>query len=252
MHKRLGTLFLMACWSVFLVAGCGDDDGGVTGDGGVNNNTNTNDGGTSGQDASQADANVNNNNQPVNCDFVPNAADSDGETGPMTGMTEEHNYWRFRVGVPMAHWDTALAAHAQAYVDTCPSGHSSSGDRSDVAGFSYVGENIYYHSSSSADPVAAVSSWASERADYDYGMVVGDVSGVGHYTQIVWDDSTAIGCGVARCSGSWGTIVVCQYGPGGNYTGNAPYGWTANQCVDLDNDDVLQGEDSDDTDRSVH
>ena len=105
---------------------------------------------------------------------------------------------------------------------------------------------------SDANAVNAVGSWASERADYDYGTPTGGTSAmVGHYTQIVWDDSVNIGCGVARCSGGWGTIVVCQYGPGGNYTGNTPYGWVDNDCVDLDNDDVLQRDDADDTDRSV-
>lgn len=191
--------------------------------------------------------------QPANCSYVHDPSLSAGEPADLAGMTEAHDYWRARVGVPLASWDPGIAAHAQAYVDTCPSGHSSHSDRQNVAGFSYVGENIYYHSSTSADPVAAADAWASERADYDYGMATGDTSAmVGHYTQLVWSSSTAIGCGVARCSGGWGTIVVCQYGPGGNMVGQAPYGWTAGECLDLDNDDVLQRDDADDTDRSVH
>jgi pathogenesis-related protein 1 len=170
----------------------------------------------------------------------------------MVGMTEGHDYWRFRVGVPLASWHTGIAANAQAYASTCPSSHSSAASRQNVAGFGYLGENIYYHSSQSADPLDAVASWASERAKYDFGTVTGGTSAVvGHYTQIVWESSTAIGCGVGRCPGSWGTIVVCQYGPGGNYTGQAPYGWSEGDCLDLDNDNVLQRDDADDTDRNV-
>lgn len=56
---------------------------------------------------------------------------------------------------------------------------------------------------------------------------------------------------MARCGGTWGTIVVCQYGPGGNYLGQTPYGWSEGQCLDFDNDDVLQMSDADDTDRAV-
>jgi uncharacterized protein YkwD len=190
---------------------------------------------------------------PDDCSYVHDPSLSTGETGALVGMTEAHDYWRFRVGVPLASWNSAVAANAQAYVDGCPTSHSSPSSRQNVAGFSYLGENIYYHSSSSADPVAAVASWASEREDYDFGTAVGGSSAVvGHYTQIVWESSTAIGCGVARCGGTWGTIVVCQYGPGGNYTGQTPYGWSVGQCLDLDNDDVLQMNDSDDTDRAVH
>ncbi len=189
---------------------------------------------------------------PDDCSYVHDASLSTGETGDLVGMTAAHDYWRFRVGVPLASWSTGIAANAQAYVDTCPTGHSSYASRQNVAGFGYVGENIYFHSSGSADPVAAAESWASERADYDYGTATGDTSAmVGHYTQIVWESSIAVGCGVARCGGTWGTIVVCQYGPGGNMTGQAPYGWTDGQCLDLDNDDVLQMNDADDTDRTV-
>ncbi len=189
---------------------------------------------------------------PDDCSYVHDAALSAGEPSEMAGMTEAHDYWRYRVGVPLASWDTGIATNAQSYVDTCPSGHSSSSSRQNVAGYSYLGENIYFHSSSSADPVAAVDSWASERADYDFGTPTGGTSAmVGHYTQIVWEGSTAIGCGVARCGGSWGTIVVCQYGPGGNYSGQTPYDYSEGQCLDLDNDDVLQMNDGDDTDRSV-
>jgi uncharacterized protein YkwD len=189
---------------------------------------------------------------PDDCSYVHDSALSAGEPGVMAGMTEAHDYWRYRVGVPLASWNSSIATNAQEYADTCPSGHSSQSSRQNVAGFSYLGENIYFHSSSSADPVGAVDSWASERADYDYGTPTGGSGAmVGHYTQIVWESSTAIGCGVARCSGGWGTIVVCQYGPGGNYGGQAPYGWSEGDCLDLDNDDVLQMNDADDTDRNV-
>ena len=39
---------------------------------------------------------------------------------------------------------------------------------------------------------------------------------VGHYTQVVWTSSVRLGCGISGLP-SGGTMVVCQYGPGGNY-----------------------------------
>ena len=44
--------------------------------------------------------------------------------------------------------------------------------------------------------------------------------------------------------------MVCQYGVAGNFLGQTPYDQSSGACLDLDNDDVLQGDDPDDTDRS--
>ncbi|KAF6026089.1 CRISP3 [Bugula neritina] len=38
---------------------------------------------------------------------------------------------------------------------------------------------------------------------------------VGHYTQMVWAETTRIGCGVQTCNGST-PFYVCNYGPSGN------------------------------------
>ena len=47
---------------------------------------------------------------------------------------------------------------------------------------------------------------------------------VGHYTQIVWKNTTKVGCGIANSltdrGGEW---VVCRYSPPGNYVGQKPY-----------------------------
>ncbi|VDM82346.1 unnamed protein product [Strongylus vulgaris] len=38
---------------------------------------------------------------------------------------------------------------------------------------------------------------------------------IGHYTQMAWETSYKLGCGVVNCASM--TLVVCQYGPAGNY-----------------------------------
>jgi hypothetical protein len=53
----------------------------------------------------------------------------------------------------------------------------------------------------------------------------------GHYTQIVWRDTTNLGCAIEYCTtGSpfgpvypnW-AFVVCQYDPQGSWAGQRPY-----------------------------
>jgi len=175
------------------------------------------------------------------------------------GSTAEcRNQWRSRVGVGLLQWNSTLAASAAAYAAQCNWQHDA--NRSPDAGFSYVGENLYATTAMPTNAVmlAAVDGWASERTSYDYGTAVTaqNFTAFGHYTQLVWDSTTDVGCGYAYCPSVQGlngsaTIVDCRYGPGGNYLGQTPYGYTSDVCVDLDNDDVFQGADADDTDRTI-
>lgn len=190
------------------------------------------------------------------CDYVPVPAQNP-ESGFLAGITAEHNRWRARVNSAPLQWNATLAASSTAYAQDCVWQHD--GNRSPDAGFGYVGENLYMSGGQpSANTVLnAVAAWADERYDYDYGdTIVNAGPVVGHYTQIVWDSTTNVGCGYAYCNNIQGlnrsgTIVVCRYGPGGNYLGQTPYDYSTGSCLDLDNDDVLQGNDPDDTDRSV-
>jgi hypothetical protein len=77
-------------------------------------------------------------------------------------------------------------------------------------------------------PDAVVTGWADEAAGYDYASN-GCSSVCGHYTQLVWRDTTSVGCAVNRCttgspfgSSTW-YFAVCDYSPPGNYVGEKPY-----------------------------
>jgi uncharacterized protein YkwD len=131
--------------------------------------------------------------------------------------------------LPVVSWDEDLAEIARAYAETCVYAHNA--DRSnDYPG--YVGENIFIRTPSPASAETVVTAWASENQFYNYASnscQQGEVCG--HYTQIVWRDSIKIGCGTAACSdisvdgNIWSDahIVVCNYSPGGNVTGQKPY-----------------------------
>jgi uncharacterized protein YkwD len=126
--------------------------------------------------------------------------------------------------MPAVTWDDALECVAQQYVNTCPTGHNEA--RSEMyatcGGSGYVGENMAW---GYPDEAAVVAGWAEESADYD--LAGNACSGVcGHYTQIVWAATLRIGCAspTVSCGGTWGdAIYVCDYAPGGNYNGQAPY-----------------------------
>jgi uncharacterized protein YkwD len=179
---------------------------------------------------------------------VPDASLATGESTATLGATAEHNRWRVRVGVPLVRWNTEIAASAQAFADSCPAGHSSNESRRNIAGFAELGENLAGGRGMSI--VQAIGNWVAERARYDFGTAISETNfgSFGHYTQIVWKQTTEIGCGVSAC----GTYnIVCRYGEAGNRLGQTPCDDANGPCLDLDNDDVWQKDDADDHDRGV-
>ncbi|XP_061187587.1 peptidase inhibitor 15-like [Saccostrea echinata] len=139
-------------------------------------------------------------------------------------------------------WSNELAQVAQNYANKCIWGHNSARTTETKAltsQFSYVGENLYVTSRSYVNPSSAVESWDSEKSDYTYSNLA--CAGVcGHYTQVAWASSEYVGCATSTCSSfsglsssfNGGTIVVCNYGPGGNYNGQKPYksGTSCSSC----------------------
>ncbi len=70
-----------------------------------------------------------------------------------------------------------------------------------------------------------VESWASERQWYDYeadACRAPQGASCDHYTQIVWAETTDVGCGMSVCENK-GQIWVCEYYPAGNVVGQRPY-----------------------------
>jgi len=143
-----------------------------------------------------------------------------GEPTELMGITAAHNAVRADVDVEGMTWNSELAALATDFIADCQFEHSSSGERMGVAGFQYIGENLFSSGGSKPTGQQITDAWASEKSDYDYNS--NSCSGVcGHYTQIVWRDSTDLGCAMKDCGGSY--IVSCEYGPGGNFNGQRPY-----------------------------
>ncbi len=147
----------------------------------------------------------------------------DAEPPAMNGMTAAHNAARASVNppaptpIPPLTWSGTVAAVAQAHANKCVFQHSNN----------QYGENIYA-TSGNGSPPGVVGSWVSEAADYNYASNTCNAT-CGHYTQVVWANSSLLGCGMTVCNqnspfggGSW-EFWVCNYDPPGNYIGERPY-----------------------------
>jgi uncharacterized protein YkwD len=165
------------------------------------------------------------------------------ETGRLAGITAAHNAIRANVSTPTPNpplppltWSESLAATAQAYADKLA---TTGGCQLVHSGAPGLGENLAYYGGQMASAEQAVGGWAGEVSCWTYGNFMQSdacdmactsamyTSGCGHYTQLVWRDTTEVGCGVALCSSSGGfsskEIWVCNYTPQGNYVTEKPY-----------------------------
>ncbi|ATB51151.1 CAP domain-containing protein [Corallococcus macrosporus] len=165
---------------------------------------------------------------------TPSDGDGDGDNQPLTmtqfdrDMLDAHNAARRSVATspPLDDltWDEAATRTARAYAARCDFTHN--------ANRGSLGENLTAASSSALGAQGVVQGWMDEAADYDYGSnTCASGKACGHYTQVVWRNTRALGCAVQECTenspfGSrfptW-TLWVCNYAPPGNYVGQRPY-----------------------------
>lgn len=146
-----------------------------------------------------------------------------------------HNEVRVALGLTKLTWSEPLAEYAQVWANTlatryaCSMQHRSEVGRDDWQ----VGENLFWAGArrwtdgrrelEPISPRRVVALWAEEVKDYDYANnQCRSGAQCGHYTQIVWRDTQAMGCAAAIC-GDLGQIWVCNYSPAGNWLGQRPY-----------------------------
>ncbi|KAB5566756.1 CAP domain-containing protein [Coniochaeta sp. 2T2.1] len=68
------------------------------------------------------------------------------------------------------------------------------------------------------DVVGSIDAWGGERREYDYDRADFDEK-TGHFTQLVWKNTTTVGCGRVDCGEGKGWYLVCEYWPRGNVIG---------------------------------
>lgn len=140
----------------------------------------------------------------------------------------KHNGYRNVHSSPAMGISSSLNSSAQAWADRLAS--TGTFAHSQKRG---VGENLYVYyttaNSIASDTLArgAVDDWYNEVKQYNYASPRFS-SATGHFTQVVWKNSTQLGCGASRGVKTMNGrkfnafYVVCQYNPPGNVSGQFP------------------------------
>lgn len=131
-------------------------------------------------------------------------------------VVNAHNAVRSKVGVPPLAWSDELAGVAQKWAERLLATDAFQHSNNDY------GENLYRINGpgASSTPTEVVHAWAAEYVYYRYAN--NSCTGIcGHYTQVVWKDTKAVGCGSARDAEH--EVWVCNYAPYGNIVGERPY-----------------------------
>jgi pathogenesis-related protein 1 len=142
-------------------------------------------------------------------------------------MLNAHNRVRTGVEVGPVRWSAPLAKSASRWAthlaqeNGCSMTHSGPGENLYWASPLIWSDGRRERQRINEDDV--VSNWAAERAFYDHRENTCRQGKVcGHYTQVVWRDTTDIGCARSFCPDQ-GQIWVCHYRPFGNVIGRKPY-----------------------------
>lgn len=148
---------------------------------------------------------------------------------------KSHNEIRRKYGVPSLVWDQKLANYAQEWANKlkaqkCQMKHRTQNKYGENLAMNWTSRSL---SSTQFDksPEYVVQNWAKECKDYSHkshSCQKGKVCG--HFTQVVWEESERVGCGMVTCDGrqnAYGTgrveLWVCNYDPPGNYIGQSPF-----------------------------
>jgi pathogenesis-related protein 1 len=143
--------------------------------------------------------------------------------GPIAeGTLATHNKARAAVGTPPLKWSSATAQAAQKWADHLAATGKVAHDPDD-----HYGQNIW--ASTRPRPINVVIEQAISEEQPNYEPVTGSCIGgkeCHHYTQIVWEGTTQVGCAHAtRPDPQWGQweYWVCNYDPPGNWNGVKAY-----------------------------
>ena len=139
-------------------------------------------------------------------------------------LLETHNVVRKAAGVAPLVWSATLADDARGWArKMAQTGQFKHAPRPN--GKSAQGENLWLGTLSAFTPDNMVGAWAKEKRYYRRGRfpnvsTTGVWTDVGHYTQMIWHNTTHVGCAIARDERN--EYLVCRYSPPGNWFGQDP------------------------------
>ncbi|EJT97855.1 PR-1-like protein [Dacryopinax primogenitus] len=155
---------------------------------------------------------------PAPANVAPSPSDN-GNNGSGNGSSADElaylcpqNAARAQFNASPLTWNNTLASAAQEWANKCVFQHS-------MGTLGPYGENL---AAGSGDftPGQGIQLWLDEASQYDPSNPVPS-----HWTQVVWQGSTEVGCAVSVCPGLLGAsfgnanFYVCEYFPQGNIIG---------------------------------
>lgn len=139
-------------------------------------------------------------------------------------LVSRHNVERESLGIPPLRWDPTLAVSASGWANHLAATNTFQHAPENAA--APQGENLWEGTPGRFSPEAMVDAWARERRYFRPGRfpqnsTTGSVADVGHYTQLMWRATRAVGCALAH--GPSEDVLVCRYSEAGNYEGEVPF-----------------------------
>lgn len=139
-------------------------------------------------------------------------------------MLDLHNRERAAVGAPPLRWDPILAESAARYgPELALLGRLVHSPRETRPG---QRENLAMGSTGAFAPEDLLGFWVNEKRAFTPGVfpavsTTGNWHDIAHYTQMIWRDTTNVGCALYRGNGK--DFLICRYSPPGNADGKPVY-----------------------------
>ncbi len=150
---------------------------------------------------------------------LTSGSQADATRGLNQRLLDAHNVERIRVGAQPLVWDAGLTENAAQWAAKLAATNQFDHAKQDAEG-----ENLWMGTSASFEPEEMVAGWVEERQHLRSGKFpnvsrTGNWADIGHYTQLIWYNTTKVGCAVSTGHGS--DFLVCRYDPPGNWIGTA-------------------------------
>ncbi len=130
-----------------------------------------------------------------------------------------HNRERAQIGEARLEWDAKLAQDAKAWANRLAATGSF-----EHAPLDDEGENLWSGTAGAYSVEEMIGHFITERQEFQPGVFPavarsGNWQRIGHYTQIIWPTTRAVGCAMATRRDI--DYLVCRYYPAGNVVGEA-------------------------------
>lgn len=121
-------------------------------------------------------------------------------------ILSSHNQKRSLHHSQMLLWNNSLYEYASNFAEQ----YDCSGTLTHSGGI--YGENLAIGYTAEG----AVSAWYNEGKTYDYKSA----NTYSHFTQVIWNSTSQLGCAYKYCGPVWSDYIVCSYYPAGNIVGH--------------------------------